>query len=115
MSKKDEPTAEIVIAGSEVEVVEGELVEEDENQDRARLRQLLTDRREASMQAGHINNSNLYAGSPMYYYCKYCGALTDTLPENWWVSLPKKICDDCQTLIELGWHDGATPSFPYNN
>lgn len=29
---------------------------------------------------GQINNSSLPAGSPMYYYCKYCGTHTETLP-----------------------------------
>lgn len=115
MSEENVTSREVVLADGEAEVVEGELVEEDENPDRARLRQLLADRRTESEIAGHINNSRLYAGSSMYYYCKYCGVLTDTLPENWWVSPPKKICEDCQTLIELGWHDGVTPSFPYVN
>ena len=50
-----------------------------------------------------IANASLPAGSPMYYYCKSCGALADTLPENWFLGSPKKLCDECQALKDLGW------------
>lgn len=96
------------------EVLIPEVVEEDDNPDRARLRNELRLRREKSTEEGQIDNSALWAGSPMYYYCKYCGVPTDTKPETW-ISQPKTVCDDCQTLIELGWHDGNRPSFPYKN
>lgn len=42
-----------------------------------------------------IDNASLYAGSPMYYYCKNCGRLTDTLPKGHH-SIPNKFCDECQ-------------------
>ena len=33
-----------------------------------------------------IDNSSLYAGSPMYFYCMYCEILVETLPENYYLS-----------------------------
>ncbi|MFA5870430.1 MAG: hypothetical protein WC842_00875 [Candidatus Paceibacterota bacterium] len=49
-----------------------------------------------------IDNTSLYAGSPMYFYCKSCGHLADTLPESY-ISKPKDLCDECQALKDLGW------------
>ena len=49
-----------------------------------------------------IDNGSLYAGSPMYFYCKSCDGLADTLPESY-ISPPKKLCDKCQALKDLGW------------
>jgi hypothetical protein len=49
-----------------------------------------------------IDNSSLYAGSPMYFYCISCGHLADELPEGY-MSGPKKLCDECQALKDLGW------------
>lgn len=46
-----------------------------------------------------INNSSLHAGSPMYFYCRHCGVLTDTLPENY-ISPPSKLCGGCKRLVE---------------
>jgi CRISPR/Cas system-associated protein Cas10 (large subunit of type III CRISPR-Cas system) len=48
-----------------------------------------------------IDNSALYAGSPMHYYCKHCGEPTETLPEAH-MSRPKTVCDACQALVEHG-------------
>jgi hypothetical protein len=79
---------------------------------RERLLAALGERRKRMMHEGHIDNSELYAGSDMYYYCKYCGILSDQLPETWWLNPPSRICDHCQTLIEFGWHDGERPLFP---
>ena len=44
-----------------------------------------------------INNGSLPAGSPMYYYCKRCGAHTETLSESH-SSKPKTICEPCDAL-----------------
>lgn len=44
-----------------------------------------------------INNSSLPAGSPMYYYCKFCGDHTETLPECH-ISRPKTVCEPCEAL-----------------
>ncbi len=50
------------------------------------------------------NNANLYAGSPMYFYCRYCLAETDVLPESWdpRFTTPKKICNKCKDLKNRG-------------
>ena len=47
------------------------------------------------------NNNLLPAGSPMYFYCKYCGHLSDTLPENY-VTPPTKVCKDCREMVKAG-------------
>ena len=48
-----------------------------------------------------VDNSSLYAGSPMYYYCRYCGELTEVLSESHWGS-PKRVCDPCDVLHQHG-------------
>lgn len=48
-----------------------------------------------------IDNSKLYAGSPMYYYCKHCGVQTEVLPESH-VSRPKTVCTPCEALVAHG-------------
>lgn len=63
---------------------------------------LLETRRQANV-GQQIDNGSLPAGSPMLYYCKCCGVLVATLPEDWWQSAPPKQCDDCKDLI----HDGV--------
>lgn len=50
----------------------------------------------------HIDNGNLMAGSPMYYYCVSCGWLSAIMPENWWLSPPAKLCPECAALKEIG-------------
>ena len=64
----------------------------------------LRERRKRANKEGKIDNSTLYAGSPMYYYCGVCGLQSDKLPEEWdpRVTTPKKICDDCKPLKDLG-------------
>ena len=53
-----------------------------------------------------IDNSSLYAGSPMYYYCHGCCILVDTKPESWVHNPPPKHCDACKILDEHGMIDG---------
>lgn len=48
-----------------------------------------------------IDNSALHAGSPMYYYCRFCGVLTERLPESH-RSRPITICDPCDVLHKHG-------------
>jgi hypothetical protein len=48
-----------------------------------------------------IKNSNLRAGSPMYFYCRHCGSHTDTLPELY-LGEPVTICEPCKELEKLG-------------
>lgn len=62
----------------------------------------LEQRRAMANRVGQIDNSSLYAGSPMHYYCRHCGLATETLPETH-LSSPKRVCDDCKTMIEAGW------------
>ena len=47
-----------------------------------------------------IDNGSLYAGSPMYFYCKFCGHLSDVLPESYYLTVPTHVCDDCDILKE---------------
>lgn len=49
-----------------------------------------------------IDNSKLYAGSPMYYYCNGCCVHVATLPEGWFMSGPPKYCDACKVLADHG-------------
>lgn len=49
-----------------------------------------------------IDNGSLRAGSPMYFYCNTCGALSDVLPENF-ISRPSHICTPCKYMKEQGW------------
>lgn len=63
----------------------------------------LAKRRKENEKKEKIDNSTLYAGSPMYFYCKTCGGLADTVPENYFINLPKQLCDECQALKDLGW------------
>lgn len=44
-----------------------------------------------------IDNSRLYAGSPMYYYCRLCAHVAAVLPESHWGS-PPKYCKECKDL-----------------
>lgn len=54
-------------------------------------------KRKAENQGKQIDNSSLPAGSPMYYYCRFCGAHTETLPETHW-NAPKITCEPCKAL-----------------
>ena len=60
----------------------------------------LADRR-ANM-PDQINNADLPAGSPMYFYCNTCGHVSDTKPETF-TDAPNHTCVECQALIDLGW------------
>lgn len=60
-------------------------------------------RKEENSKKKRVNNASLRAGSPMYYYCKYCGA-EDIKPEcfNPRTDPIKDPCDACRELIEKG-------------
>lgn len=55
-----------------------------------------------------IDNSRLYAGSPMYFYCKLCGHQSDVKPESY-TDAPKKYCTLCKELKDAnpGTDDGV--------
>ena len=63
----------------------------------------LKKRREENAKQEKIDNASLIAGSPLYFYCKACGGLADKLPENYLLSTPKKLCNECQALKDCGW------------
>ena len=50
-----------------------------------------------------IDNSSLYAGSPMYFYCKICDGEI-VLPESFTCAVPK-LCKECDFLKEMSWLD----------
>lgn len=54
-------------------------------------------RKEANAKVEQVNNSDLPAGSPMYFYCLYCGGLTDCLPESY-IGKPRRVCEPCEVL-----------------
>lgn len=58
-------------------------------------------RRAENSQKEKINNASLYAGSPMYYYCKSCDALAATLPECH-ISPAPRFCGPCRDLFDQG-------------
>jgi hypothetical protein len=72
---------------------------------------------------GQIDNGSLYAGSSMYYYCKHCGLLSDTLPEGWFMQGPSRVCKACSDMkewlkdgIALANHLGLRPpKGPYDD
>jgi hypothetical protein len=53
-------------------------------------------------QPKRIDNTSLYAGSPMYFYCRVCRHQSDCLPENY-LTTPRKLCGACQDLKDAGW------------
>jgi len=59
------------------------------------------ERKAANKGKERIDNSSLPAGSPMYFYCKFCGDETDTLPESY-IGRPKTTCDPCKVLRDHG-------------
>ena len=51
-----------------------------------------------------IDDSSLYAGSPMHFYCVSCGHLSDVLPESY-TTRPARLCPECDALKGKGWLD----------
>lgn len=49
-----------------------------------------------------INNASLPAGSPMTFYCRTCGHISDMLPECY-VNPPRRLCQECQAMKDAGW------------
>ncbi len=60
----------------------------------------LAKRKKENKNRKRIDNEKLYAGSPMYFYCRSCGA-EFSVPENY-TSRPYD-CDACIELKEKGW------------
>jgi hypothetical protein len=49
-----------------------------------------------------IDNASLPAGSPMYFYCRSCGAPADEKPEDY-VDEVRRLCPACQHMEDMGW------------
>lgn len=48
-----------------------------------------------------IDNATLHAGSPMYFFCRFCDEPTETLPESY-TSVPVTVCRPCEILRDHG-------------
>lgn len=57
-----------------------------------------------------INNASLYAGSSMYFYCQYCGYLSEVLPESY-ITPPTHVCHLCEKIVANGWMPDAQKAF----
>jgi hypothetical protein len=57
-----------------------------------------------------IDNSTLYAGSPMYYYCRHCECHTQTLSESH-SGRPITVCTPCEALDVHGLIDKAKAAY----
>ena len=64
------------------------------------------ERAKANPKEKQIDNSALMAGMPMVYYCRHCGAHTETLNETH-EKAPKMVCDPCEVLVVHGLIDKA--------
>lgn len=62
----------------------------------------LKKRKKEGKKVKQIDNGSLYAGSPMYYYCRLCGLLAATLPETHTCAAPKH-CGPCKEMIAAGY------------
>lgn len=62
----------------------------------------LEERKKKAQGTVRVRNEDLYAGSPMYFYCKYCGLESDVLPESY-TERPRKVCNPCQSMKNEGW------------
>jgi NAD-dependent SIR2 family protein deacetylase len=64
-----------------------------------RAKDALLARVEAGKKVKPINNATLYAGSPMYYYCRICLLLAARLPESHMEAAPTR-CDACKQMMK---------------
>lgn len=53
-------------------------------------------------QPEQIDNATLHAGSPMYFYCRVCGWLSDVKGESYIIP-PAKLCKECMAIKEENW------------
>jgi hypothetical protein len=60
----------------------------------------LAERRAKNRDRQPIDNSSLYAGSPMYFGCIACNAVI-AVPESY-ITRPT-LCCECEAMNELGW------------
>lgn len=101
----DDPEAEEKVKAlieeyeSSIEMVENvkrvDIIREEREVERKEAQERFKARKAEAREKGQIDNADLYAGSPMYYYCRHCGLLSDVLPESWWIQGPRCWCDAC--------------------
>jgi hypothetical protein len=60
----------------------------------------LKKRQEKNKNKKRVDNSSLYAGSPMYFYCITCGGEI-IVPESYITR--SDFCIECQALKDAGW------------
>lgn len=63
-------------------------------------------RRQLAAKIEKVENVDLPAGSPMYFYCRHCGLPTEILPEEY-VFPPITECSQCRGLRSEGWLEEA--------
>ena len=63
-------------------------------------------RRKEAKGVKKINSASLYAGSPMYYYCKLCELLAAKLPETHLCAAPR-YCEPCKVMVNQGFDPKA--------
>lgn len=63
-------------------------------------------RRQHAQQVEKFRNDELPAGSPIYFYCRYCGLPTEVLREDF-VFPPFGECSQCRGLKDAGWLEDA--------
>lgn len=72
-----------------------------EHAKRAGIAQFLR-RRKYAIKVGKIDNQSLPVGSSMFFYCRHCDILVESLPEDY-LFPPRKICSQCKGLEKEGW------------
>jgi DNA replicative helicase MCM subunit Mcm2 (Cdc46/Mcm family) len=68
--------------------------------------QQFLDRVKSASEVKQIENANLHAGSPMYFYCTCCGVQTEVLKEDF-MFRPYAKCSQCFGMDQMGWLDEA--------
>lgn len=48
-------------------------------------------------------NDRRRAGKPMVYYCRVCGWISDILPEDYFLAVPRRLCGECQAMEGRDW------------
>ena len=71
------------------------------DKEKAAAFQAFVDRRAANKGRPRIDNSELPAGSPMYFYCAPCGGEIEV--EEDYIPPRPKYCTECQQLETKGW------------
>lgn len=53
----------------------------------------------------HVDQGTLPVGSPMTFYCRLCGGISDVMPEDYFLGTPRKVCTECTAMVEYGLLD----------